>query len=150
MYRCQHAGCGFCESPKAMQNLNPVMFAFNTQVLSTQVCCPALHVSAKMDARAGWGEATGGWKTECNYSGQQIPSLFQTTELTSQRPPTDQMTIPAMPVRCDLPCKAPLLRTVTSEPRKRSGEVSRLQAQGLSIHHSRGTINPGLPWSEND
>lgn len=29
-------------------------------------------------------------------------------------------------------------------------EVSRPAAQGLPTHHSRGIINPELPWGEND
>lgn len=121
-----------------MQNLNPDTFVSNTQVLSTEVCCPALHVSAKGDARAGWGEATGGWKTECNYSGQQIHSLFQTTELTSQRPPTDQMRTPVTPVRCDLPCKSQLLRTVTLGIRAGETEEGGFKAAGT------GPANPSL------
>ena len=38
-----------------MQNLNAGMFVTDTQVLSTQVCWPDLHVSAKGSARMAKG-----------------------------------------------------------------------------------------------
>ena len=42
-----------------MQNLKAEMFVSDAQVLFTQVCWPALHVSAKWGARMSGGEGRG-------------------------------------------------------------------------------------------